>query len=80
MSDNIWFIDSRCSNHITGRKSMFHELDETQKLIVQLDNDKDIRVEGQGVVQVRLGDKEIKYMHNVQWVSELGYNLLSVGS
>ena len=28
---DLWFVDSGCSNHMTGTKSLFKELDETQK-------------------------------------------------
>lgn len=35
-SSDVWFVDSGCSNHMTGMKSLFKELDETQKLKVQL--------------------------------------------
>lgn len=28
---DLWFVDSGCSNHMTGAKSLFKELDEMQK-------------------------------------------------
>ena len=31
---DLWFVDSSCSNHMTGTKSLFQELDETQKIKV----------------------------------------------
>ncbi|GMP92784.1 hypothetical protein CsSME_00042867 [Camellia sinensis var. sinensis] len=34
MSSDVWFVDSGCLNHMTGMKSLFKELDETQKLKV----------------------------------------------
>lgn len=33
--DNIWLVDSGCSNHMTSLKSLIKELDETQKHIVR---------------------------------------------
>ena len=39
---DLWFVDSGCSNHITGTKSLFQELDETQKIKVQLGNNQEI--------------------------------------
>ncbi|KAK3005582.1 hypothetical protein RJ639_017267 [Escallonia herrerae] len=39
------FQDSRCSNHMTGMNSLFKELDETQKLKVQLGNGKEMQIE-----------------------------------
>ena len=40
------FVNSGCSNHMTGTKSLFKELDETQKIKVQLGNTKEMQVEG----------------------------------
>ncbi|WKA12164.1 hypothetical protein VitviT2T_029580 [Vitis vinifera] len=41
-SNNIWFLDSGCSNHMTGIKSLFKELDESHKLKVKLGDDKQV--------------------------------------
>ncbi|CAL5340443.1 unnamed protein product [Camellia sinensis] len=78
-SSDVWFIDSGCSNHMTGMKSLFKELDETQKLKVQLGNAKEMQVEGKGTVSIKTTHGNIKLLHNVQFVPDLGYNLLSVG-
>ncbi|CAL5345664.1 unnamed protein product [Camellia sinensis] len=60
-------------------KSLFKELDETQKLKVQLGNAKEMQVEGKGTVSIKTTHGNIKLLHNVQFVPDLGYNLLSVG-
>ncbi|CAL5412844.1 unnamed protein product [Camellia sinensis] len=78
-SSDVWFIDSGCSNHMTGMKSLIKELDETQKLKVQLGNAKEMQVEGKGTVSIKTTHGNIKLLHNVQFVPDLGYNLLSVG-
>ncbi|KAL6324297.1 hypothetical protein AAG906_007415 [Vitis piasezkii] len=54
-SNNIWFLDSGCSNHMTGIKSLFKELDESHKLKVKLGDDKQVQVEGKGTVAVNNG-------------------------
>ncbi|KAK8481308.1 hypothetical protein V6N11_047294 [Hibiscus sabdariffa] len=58
-------------------KSLFQELDETQKIHVQLGNKKKMQVEGKGTVGIN--DDHGKVLNNVQFIPELGYNLLSVG-
>ncbi|XP_078150499.1 uncharacterized protein LOC144545855 [Carex rostrata] len=44
----VWFLDSGCSNHMSGYKYLFEELDESYKKPVSLGNDKQIQVEGIG--------------------------------
>lgn len=39
---------SGCPNHMTGTKSLFKVLDESQKINVQLENKRDMQVEGKG--------------------------------
>ncbi|XP_047257469.1 uncharacterized protein LOC124889562 [Capsicum annuum] len=76
---DLWFVDSSCSNHMTGAKSLFKELDEKQKKMVQLCNTKEMQVEGKGTMGVDTSHDKVKILNNVQFVPDLGYNLLSVG-
>jgi hypothetical protein len=78
-TSDLWFVDSGCSNHMTGTKSLFQELDETKKITVQLGNKKEMQVEGKGTVGVDTSHGKVKTLDNVQFVPNLGYNLLSVG-
>lgn len=57
---NLWFVDSGCSNHMTGTKTFFHELDETQKINVQLGNTKEVKVEGKSMVKVETNHGKVK--------------------
>lgn len=54
-------------------------MDETQKYLVKLGDNKEIQLAGKGSVGVKIGNGEIKLIHNVQFVPKLAYNLLSVG-
>ncbi|XP_076953409.1 uncharacterized protein LOC143627494 [Bidens hawaiensis] len=40
----LWFLDSGCSNHMTGLKHSFSKLDESFKLVVHLGDKKEIQV------------------------------------
>ncbi|KAA8536856.1 hypothetical protein F0562_029334 [Nyssa sinensis] len=51
-SSDVWFVDNGCSNHMTGMKSLFKELDETHKLKVQLRSAKEMQVEGKCTVGI----------------------------
>ncbi|KAL4035058.1 hypothetical protein IC575_003732 [Cucumis melo] len=74
----VWFIDSSCSNHMTGLKPVFKELNEGEKLKVKLRNGKELQVEGKGTVVIETHHGN-RILTNVQYVPDIGYNLLSVG-
>ena len=46
---------------------------------MQLDNKREMQVEGKGTVEVRTGHGKVEELQDVQFIPELGYNLLSVG-
>lgn len=77
-AQRIWFLDSGCPNHMTSKKELFKELDETYKVKVRLADDKLIQVEGKGTATLTNNGVD-NYLHNVYFVSNLSQNLLSVG-
>ncbi|XP_076885829.1 uncharacterized protein LOC143535478 [Bidens hawaiensis] len=52
--EKIWFLDSACSNHMTGNKTWFSNL-ETFSHSVKLGNDKRLEVQGVGDVRLQVG-------------------------
>ena len=79
ISNDIWFLDSRCSNHMSGIKSIFRDIDEIHKLKVRLEDSKQIQMEGKGTIKVKTNQGKVKYLDNVFFVSTLSHNLLSIG-
>ncbi|KAH0764760.1 hypothetical protein KY285_000631 [Solanum tuberosum] len=59
--------DSGGSNHMTGVKFLFRELDEKQKQKVHLGNTKELLVEGKAMVSIDTNKDK-----NKQWLSYLG--------
>ena len=49
--NGTWFLDSGCSNHMTGNKDWFIELDEDYRHTVRLGNDTAMPVLGKGRVK-----------------------------
>ena len=45
-SEDIWFLDSGCSNHMTGNLALFYALDQSVKSEVTLGTDRKISVMG----------------------------------
>lgn len=78
MSSDLWYMDSGCSNHMTGNRDLFVTLDDSFNKDVRTGDDKILNVKGNGDVRLRTrsGDKKIQ---NVYFVPGLKYNLLSVG-
>lgn len=76
---SLWFIDSGCSNHMSGFKEIFTNLNKSFKLQVQLGNKKKLNVEGKGTVKILTGTDTYKLLDDVFYAPELEYNLLSVG-
>ncbi|KAF7832378.1 Retrovirus-related Pol polyprotein from transposon TNT 1-94 [Senna tora] len=71
--------DSGSSNHMTGSKQLFKELDEKETSTVRLGDDKVIQVEGKGTIAINTSHGNTKFLKDVQFVPGLAYNLLSVG-
>ena len=52
--EEVWFIDSGCSNHMTGNKKWFVTLDESFSHSVKLGNNARMQVMGQGNVKLKV--------------------------
>ncbi|XP_062080662.1 uncharacterized protein LOC133785446 [Humulus lupulus] len=79
IQNDVWFLDSGCSNHMTSNRSLFKELDELQKEQVRLGDNKQIQFEIKGVVVVKTSHGKEKLLYNVFFVPNLAHSLLSVG-
>jgi transposase InsO family protein len=76
--EDIWFLDSGCSNHMSGNKAAFCELNETFRETVKLRNNTKMTVFGKGRVRLHLNDSNF-VITDVFYVPELKNNLLSIG-
>ena len=76
---DIWYIDSGCSRHMTRTKSSFVNLDESFKSKVKLGDGKYVKVEGKGDITVVTKGGTPKLIKDVLYVPLLSQNLLSVG-
>nr|GEX61724.1 copia-type polyprotein [Tanacetum cinerariifolium] len=76
--EEVWFFDSGCSNHMSGNKEWFTDLDENFKHTVKLGNDSRINVTGRGNVRMKVNGIT-QVITSVYYIPELKTNLLSVG-
>lgn len=73
-----WFLDSGCSNHMSGDRNLFSQMNEKFKHSVKLGNDKKMEVVGKGNVKLMLNSANYT-ISDVYYIPELKNNLLSLG-
>lgn len=69
--EDFWFLDSGCSNHMTGNIEMFANLDEDVKSEVTTGTDSKISVKGKGRVSIRARNGEQMIVLEVYYVHGL---------
>ena len=76
---NIWYLDSRCSNHMIGNLNVFYILDNSVQTDVTLGNNVQVTILGKGSVDILTKQGESKYIPDVYHVEGLKHNFLSIG-
>ncbi|XP_050885286.1 uncharacterized protein LOC127088725 [Lathyrus oleraceus] len=75
----IWFLDSGCSNHMTGRKLWLVDFNELKKSKVKLVDNSSLQVEGTGKIVIQRSNRVKALIKDVLYVPGIKCNLLSVG-
>lgn len=78
VKNDVWYLDSGCSNHMTRDKSCFVNLDESVKTEVKMGNGAVTRAHGLGTIGVQTKE-DTKFIHDVLFVPDLDQSLLSLG-
>ncbi|XP_019161962.1 PREDICTED: uncharacterized protein LOC109158500 [Ipomoea nil] len=76
---NLWYLDSGCSNHTCGDEKVFSELNTSYRDTVKLDNNSIVPVMGKGKVAIQTKENSTFTISNILLVPELKTNLLRVG-
>jgi len=63
--NGVWFIDSGCSNHMIGTRSLFKKFNENQKSEVRFGDDRMMKVEGKGTIGIKTSQVNVKLLHDV---------------
>ncbi|KAI5353802.1 hypothetical protein L3X38_006696 [Prunus dulcis] len=76
--EEIWYLDSGCSNHMTGKEDLLVDIDRKVTAKVEMGTGQLVEVTGKGtlVVETKAGKRHIK---EIMLVPGLKENLLSVG-
>ncbi|PON49915.1 Zinc finger, CCHC-type, partial [Parasponia andersonii] len=76
---NIWYLDTGCSNHMCGDKKAFSELDDSFRNTVKFGDNSTVSVMGKGRITLQTKENSTHTISNVLFVPDLKTNLLSVG-
>lgn len=76
---HVWYLDSGCSSHMTGDRSLFIDFDQNFSSEVKLGDGKLHRSKGKGSIAVQTKGGNKKIINDVLYVPNLTSNLLSVG-
>ena len=76
--EEVWFLDSGCSNHMCGERDWFVDLDKSFSQNVKLGDDRRMMVKGRGSIRLQINGS-VQLITSVYFVPGLKSNLLSVG-
>ena len=76
---NMWYLDTGCSNHMCGGKEAFSDFDESFRSSVKFGDNSKISIMGKGKVTFQTKGNFTHTITNVLFVPDLKTNLLSVG-
>ncbi|XP_019455152.1 PREDICTED: uncharacterized protein LOC109356282 [Lupinus angustifolius] len=74
-----WYLDSRCSNHMTSHKEWFIDFDSSRKNKVKFVDDSTLKVEEAGDVVILINNGSKALISYVIFVPSMRYNLLNIG-
>ena len=78
LEERLWYLDTGATSHMTGKKNLFYELDESYKGNVRFRDYSRIRIEGRGKILLNSkGDTQITLM-NVLYTPKLKAKILSL--
>src|ERR1044072_8229176 len=77
--DECWYLDTECSNHMTGKRDWFVQFDDQAKRKVKFADDSYITAEGVGKILIQKKNGDPAFISNVLYVPKMQNNLLSLG-
>ena len=79
VQDNLWYLDTGASSHMTGIKSYFNTIDENIKGVIRFGDESSVVYEGKGSISVCDSDGKELNLDGVLFVPTLRVNILSIG-
>nr|GEZ09345.1 zinc finger, CCHC-type [Tanacetum cinerariifolium] len=76
---SLWYLDNGASNHMTGYKDKFRELDRSIQGSVKFGDGSKVRIEGKGSILVKCKNGEHHLLQEVYFIPRLCSNIISLG-
>ena len=76
---NVWYLDNGASNHMTGSRSKFRDLDDKVTGCVRFGDGSTVEIKGKGTVSFRCKNGEEKLLTEVYYIPNLCNNIISLG-
>nr|GEZ47543.1 zinc finger, CCHC-type [Tanacetum cinerariifolium] len=77
--ESMWYLDNGASNHMTGVKDHFKEIDEKITGNIQFGDGSYIEIKGKGFILLQCKNKEQRAISQVYYILNLKSNILSLG-
>ena len=75
----VWYLDNGASNHMTGQRGKFKELDERVTGKVRFGDGSTVTIEGKGSVAFQCKNGEERILQEVYFIPNLCNNIISLG-
>lgn len=79
VNSESWYLDTGCSNHMTGKKEWLLDIDASVKHKVKFADSSTILAEGVGQVMIKCKSGKPAFVTDVLYVPSMKNNLLSLG-
>lgn len=79
-AENSWFLDTRASNHMSGERRVFRELDTSVVGKVRFGDNSVIDICGRGIVLFKCKTDEHLILSQVYYIPKLKSNIISLGT
>ena len=78
-SSEVQFLDSGCSNHMSGNETLFSFIDKSFKSEIKMGNNGTLPVVGKGSIMIYTKQGEKKEIKNVYFSPSMKKNLMRIG-
>lgn len=79
VESSVWYLDNGASNHMTGDKAKFRELNEKITGQVKFGDGSMVTIEGKGSIALKCKNGEERILKEVYYIPTLCSNIISIG-